>query len=82
MRSEVLAAVTMKITFFSDVTPYIWVDKYQSVREVAFAMISVIRSLLQVISSKNYSVNFEVLLVANMKINVLFYVTPCSLVHS
>jgi len=36
LKSEVLAAVTMKITFFSDVTPYIWVDKYHSVREVAF----------------------------------------------
>ena len=39
-------------------------------------------SLLEDIPLKNYNVKFDVLLVASMKINMLFYVTPCSLVHS
>ena len=64
----------MKTTFFSDLTPYIWVDKYQRVTEVAFQIISGIRSLLGVIPSKNYNVKFEVLLMATMKIVLLLYV--------
>jgi hypothetical protein len=66
----------MKTTFFSDVMPYIWVDKYQRVREVSVAMISVIWSLLGVILSENYNMQFEVLLVATMKNDLLLYVTP------
>ena len=50
--------------------------------KLLFFMISVIRSVLEVIPSKNYNVKFEVLLVATVKINMLFYVAPRSSVHS